>query len=91
MTVQEAIDQPTFHSKHFPSSFYPRKAYPGQFDMEGRVSKEVVEELRQRGHDVNLIDPWSNGKVMAIKYDEQHNTIWGAVAPKGEVGYAIGW
>ena len=37
------------------------------------------------------IDGWSNGKVMAIKYDEQHNTIWGAVAPKGEVGYAIGW
>ena len=91
MTVQEAIDQPTFHSKHFPSSFYPRKAYPGQFDMEGRVSKEVVEELRQRGHDVNLIDPWSNGKVMGIRYDSERGAMYGGVSSRREVAYALGW
>ena len=91
MTVQEAIDQPTFHSKHFPSSFYPRKAYPGQFDMEGRVSKEVVEELRQRGHDVNLIDPWSNGKVMGIRYDSERGAMYGGVSSRREIAYALGW
>ncbi len=28
MNVQEAIDAPTVHTTHFPSSFYPRDAYP---------------------------------------------------------------
>ena len=91
MSLQEALDAPTLHSVHFPSSFYPREAYPGRVMVESRIDETVRNQLIQRGHQVIAIDGWSNGKVMAIKYDEQHNTIWGAVAPKGEVGYAIGW
>ena len=30
MNIQEALDAPTVHSVHFPSSFYPRGAYPGR-------------------------------------------------------------
>ena len=30
MDIQEALDAPTVHSTHFPSSFYPRPAYPGR-------------------------------------------------------------
>jgi gamma-glutamyltranspeptidase/glutathione hydrolase len=29
MNLQEAIDKPTFHSLHFPSSFYPHDAKAG--------------------------------------------------------------
>ena len=59
--------------------------------VESRIDEAVREQLSQKGHQVVTIDGWSNGKVMAIKYDERHDTIWGAVSPKGEVGYAIGW
>ena len=37
MNIQEAIDAPSFHSEHFPSSFWPRIARPGKLVLEGRV------------------------------------------------------
>ena len=37
LDLQAAIDAPMFHSNHFPSSFYPREAFPGQMEIEGRV------------------------------------------------------
>ena len=91
MNLQEALDAPTVHSVHFPSSFYPREAYPGRLMVESRVPGKVRDQLKSRGHEVVTRDGWANGKVMAIRYDEEHGTIWGAVSPKGEVGYAIGW
>src|SRR5207302_2595420 len=37
MSSQEALDAPTFHTQHFPSSFYPRAQHPGQLVVEGRI------------------------------------------------------
>ena len=71
MDIQEALDAPTVHSVHFPSSFYPRPAYPARVVAESRVSPQAVEELRRRGHQVQMTDAWSNGKVMAIRLDKE--------------------
>src|ERR1700726_4388989 len=49
MNLQKAIDFPSFHSAHMPSSFYPRQAQPRVLDVESRVGAPVVEELRRRG------------------------------------------
>jgi len=49
MSLQEAIDAPTVHSEHFPSSFYPRKAHPLRVVAEGRISSEALAELEQCG------------------------------------------
>jgi gamma-glutamyltranspeptidase/glutathione hydrolase len=35
--LQEAIDSPTLHSEHMPSSFYPRRARPGVVSVEDRA------------------------------------------------------
>ena len=35
--LQTAIDRPTLHSEHMPSSFYPRNARPGAVVVEGRM------------------------------------------------------
>ena len=91
MDLQEALDQPTLHSVHFPSSFYPREAFPGRVLAEDRVPAAVLDELRRRGHEVVLVPGWANGKTMAIRYDAQSGVISGAVAPKGVIGYAFGW
>ena len=56
MDLQQALDAPTVHTAHFPSSFYPRNAYPGRVDAESRIPHETLTELRRRGHDVRLID-----------------------------------
>jgi gamma-glutamyltranspeptidase/glutathione hydrolase len=91
MNIQEAVDAPTFYTRHFPSSFYPREAFPGTCDIEDRVSPEVVEGLRARGHDVNLIDPWGNGKVMGIRLDKEHGTIYAGTSPRRQIAYSLGW
>jgi gamma-glutamyltranspeptidase/glutathione hydrolase len=91
MNIQEALDAPTVHSAHFPSSFYPRAAYPGRMMAEGRIPREVVAELERRGHEVVVTDGWVNGKVMGIHYDKARGVILGGVAPKGNIGYALGW
>ena len=91
MNMQEAVDAPTFYSKHFPSSFYPRKAFPGQFDIEDRITDEVVDDLTERGHSVNRVDPWGNGKVMGIRYDKERGTIYAGTSPRREVAYSFGW
>ena len=52
MNLQEAIDEPSFHSTHFPSSFYPRTASPGGVVIEDRIAPDVRSELERRGHRV---------------------------------------
>jgi gamma-glutamyltranspeptidase/glutathione hydrolase len=37
MDLQAAVDTATFHTNHFPSSFYPREAHPGSLTVEGRI------------------------------------------------------
>ena len=91
MNLQEALDAPTVYSVHFPSSFYPRVAFPGRVMAESRISAEVREELVRRGHEVVPLDGWANGKVMGIRYDKERGTILGAVSPRGEIGHAMGW
>ena len=48
MNMQEALDAPSVHSVHFPSSFYPREAYPGRVFAESRIPSEVIGELERR-------------------------------------------
>jgi gamma-glutamyltranspeptidase/glutathione hydrolase len=91
MDIQQALDAPTVHSVHFPSSFYPREAYPGGVHAEGRIPLEVIAELERRGHEVILDDDWVHGKVMGIRYDKARRVIIGGVSPKGIIGYALGW
>src|SRR5206468_8126473 len=52
LDLQAAIDAPSFHTNHFPSSFYPRAAHPRQIEVEQRFAVREVDELRSRGHDV---------------------------------------
>ncbi len=86
--LQEAIDQPTFHSTHFPSSFYPREHHPGELHVEGRFDPATVGELRRRGHDVITEGDWSLGRVCAV---ERHGTELRAGADaRQDQAYAAG-
>lgn len=91
MNVQQAIDAPTVHSQHFPSSFYPRAQHPGRMVVEQRIDEAVRDQLKRRGHDVLVTGPWSNGRVLGIRIDPDRGLIFGGASPRGETGYAIGW
>ncbi len=91
LDMQKALDAPTVDSVHFPSSFYPRTAYPGRVELEGRISREVVAGLERRGHEIVFRDGWENGKVMGIHFDRPRGVIFGAVSSRQSIGYVLGW
>ena len=91
MSPQQAIDAPTVHTQHFPSSFYPRSAHPGRVIAEEGIAEEVCAELRRRGHEVVRTGRWANGRVMAVLRDEGRGVLMAAASPRGEHAYAMGW
>jgi gamma-glutamyltranspeptidase/glutathione hydrolase len=91
MDLQEAIDAATFHTTHFPSSFYPHDAQPGGVALEGRIALPVRKELEARGHKVEMKGDWANGKVMAVRLDAKNGVLSGAVSPRSQIGYVMGW
>ncbi|MBX9942476.1 MAG: gamma-glutamyltransferase family protein [Reyranella sp.] len=88
MNQQEAIDAPAWHSEHFPSSFWPRTARPGVLVLEGRIPKATVDELRRRGHEVEINDDWSEGRLTAASREDPWRKA--AANPRGMQGYAAG-
>ena len=89
LDLQEAIDAPAFHTNHFPSSFYPRRARPKEIEVEARFDKAVLSGLSERGHAVNVRDPWSLGRVSAAARD-RNGVLKSAANPRGAQGYAVG-
>jgi gamma-glutamyltranspeptidase/glutathione hydrolase len=89
MNLQEAIDAPTFHTTHFPSSFYPRQADPGHIEVESRMGEDTMRELRRRGHDVGVADPWSLGRLCAVSRTPD-GVLRAGANPRGMQGYAAG-
>ena len=90
MNLQSAIDAPTFHNSHFPSSFYPRTAEPGVLHLEGRISSDVVRKLRRKGHRVRLEGDWVNGRVTAVQLNQHDGTITAAASSRYQTAYAMG-
>jgi gamma-glutamyltranspeptidase / glutathione hydrolase len=88
MNLQEAIDAPAFHTEHAPSSFYPREARPGHLALEGRFSRATVDALRRRGHQVEVREDWSLGRVTAAAKDGE--LLRAAANPRLMQNYAIG-
>jgi gamma-glutamyltranspeptidase/glutathione hydrolase len=88
MNLQEGIDAPAWHSEHFPSSFWPRTARPGVLVLEGRIPAETVTELKKRGHEVEVNDEWSEGRLTAATRDDPWRKA--AANPRGMQGYAAG-
>ncbi|MGP4007737.1 gamma-glutamyltransferase family protein [Streptomyces sp. 4N124] len=90
LDLQGAIDAPNWHNDSFPSSFYPRGMRPGSVTVESRTDAEVVEELRRRGHDVTVGEPWSEGRLCAVARDPESGILSAAANPRGMQGYAVG-
>ena len=88
MNLQEAIDAPSFHTDHFPSSFYPRGSLPRSLAVEARAGERVIAELRRRGHQVQVMPPWSLGRVSAVGRDR--GFLYAGANPRGMQGYAVG-
>jgi gamma-glutamyltranspeptidase/glutathione hydrolase len=86
--LQESIDAPAWHTEHYASSFWPRTFRPGVIVAESRLPKATVEELRRRGHVVEIGDDWSEGRLTAASQLGVRRRA--AANPRGMQGYAAG-
>jgi len=69
MNAQQAVDQPRIHHQWMPD----------RLNAENTLSPDTIELLKQRGHDVRLVN--AQGEVAAIRIDGQ----WIEGAPDGRV------
>jgi gamma-glutamyltranspeptidase/glutathione hydrolase len=88
LNLQEAIDSPEFHTAHFPTSFYPRGSRPGHLAIEGRFTQGTQGELRRRGHELEVDEDWSIGRVTATAKDGE--LLKAGANPRFMQGYAAG-
>jgi gamma-glutamyltranspeptidase/glutathione hydrolase len=89
LNLQESIDLPLFHTSHFPASFYPRGSKPGHLLVEESFGDETIEDLRRRGHDIEIAPAWSAGRLTAAEKGED-GVLRAAATPRLMQAYAIG-
>ncbi|HYG87820.1 MAG TPA: gamma-glutamyltransferase family protein [Azospirillum sp.] len=88
MTLQQAAEAPAWHTEHFTSSFWPRTMRPGVLVVEGRVPSPTIEELRRRGHIVEVGPDWSEGRLTAAARDGAR--LRAAASRRGMQAHAAG-
>jgi gamma-glutamyltranspeptidase/glutathione hydrolase len=92
MEPQIAVEAPRFVTRSHPDSFSPHRYFPGQINLEGRISRDVGNELAAKGHDVQWLPDRTarTGGVCAILF-EQDAGVFHAAADFRRAGYALGW
>ena len=91
MNTQAAIEAPRVISRSFPWTFFPHAYEPGVLQVEGRVSRQVRDELVELGHVVRDLPDFSpaTAGVCAIRRLDS-GTLEGGADPRRE-SYAAGW
>ena len=88
LDLQASIDAPEFHTDHFPASFFPRQAEPRSLSLEARFGVDVVADLLDRGHDVDVVGDWALGRVSAVARED--GLLRAGASPRGMQCYAVG-
>src|SRR5690606_31660758 len=70
LNLQEAIDMPMSHTAHFPGSFYPRERRPGNLAIEESFGQATLDDLKARGHQLEVAPAWTIGRMVAAARDE---------------------
>ena len=86
--IQQASDLPSFHTEHWPSSFWPRLARPGKLVLEGQFDGAVLDELLRRGHRAEKGPDWSEGRLSGARIEG--GQLYAGANPRGMQGYAVG-
>jgi gamma-glutamyltranspeptidase / glutathione hydrolase len=92
MQVQQAVEAQRFSSANFPNSFAPHDYFAGRLCIEEDMPNGVIDEMKQRGHDVQVLPrlPAQNGAVCAVMRDPNTGMKHAGADPRREA-YALGW
>jgi gamma-glutamyltranspeptidase/glutathione hydrolase len=83
MSIPEAIEAPRLSSEHTPGFFAPHASEPNRVRIEPRFGKEVLDELRRRGHDLDVAPDWSEGFVSCAAFDQDTGLVEAGCDPRG--------
>jgi gamma-glutamyltranspeptidase / glutathione hydrolase len=83
MSIPDAIEAPRLSSEHFPGFFAPHRGVPNRVRIEARFGAKVIEELRRRGHDIDIAPDWTEGFVSAAQLDEASGLLEAGCDPRG--------
>jgi gamma-glutamyltranspeptidase/glutathione hydrolase len=89
MNLQEAIEAPLFHTAHLQASFYPRATDPGHLMIEPHFGDDVIQQLRNQGHKIEVAAPWSVGRLTAALRGTD-GLLRAAATPRLMQAYAAG-
>ena len=81
--LHAAIEWPRVQTLHFYASFWPHDTGFNRINIESNVSPDVVEALRQRGHEVNVVAPFRiSGCATAVMLDPKTGSRIAAADPR---------
>ena len=89
LDLQAAIDAPLFHTAHLQASFYPRNFRAGHLTIEPSAGMDAIAALRDRGHNVEVSEPWAIGRLTAVSRAPS-GLMRAAATPRLMQAYAIG-
>ncbi len=91
MNPQEAVEAARFETAHFVSSFADHKFYPGSLSVENRFGEQLVEEMKKRGHKVEVRPDFAPSAAPTIVIFDPKSRLIQAGADVRRGRYAIGW
>jgi gamma-glutamyltranspeptidase/glutathione hydrolase len=89
--LQEAVEAPRFDSLHLEETFDQHRVRPGELRVEGRVPDEVIEDLRRRGHIIEVIGDWRHASAPTIVSIDRATGVRSAAADPRRDRYAFAW
>ena len=91
LNPQEAVEAPRWrHTGNGTESTVPHTC-ADELHLENRFPEGVREELRAKGHQLNMLEDWGGtGSAQVIMVDPESGALLGGSDPRMD-GYAIGW
>ena len=89
--VQDAVEAPRYCGYSFPQSPWPHREFPNRLEVEGRVSRDLVDTLKHLGHQIEEVGPWDIRNGFApIVVDPEAGVYRGGADPRKE-SVMLGW
>ena len=73
-------------AEHFPGFFSPHDRFSNLLRIEPRISSEILNGLKRRGHKIAVGADWSEGYLLAAAKDPQRGVLEAGCAPRGTKG-----
>ena len=89
LNLQQTIDLPMWQTSDIHSSFYPRNRVPFHLLAEETFGSQAIDDLRARGHAVEVAPPHSVGRLAAVSAPGD-GTLRAAATASMMQAYAVG-